>query len=348
MDIALSESDEQLKPIEDTDMDSLFILPLSILPLATPALKQSRMVKNARLQSVVELFRDQQTGSGQVDVEDLPAMMGWPDDKLHPDLVLMRKLALLPSYDVYSLRITLRREKIDIENIGALKLSDEKIDQLTQYMMMFTRPLINSIYAGDNVTINSYNDILNLFRDPDVAKARERLLKLADTMGIQAMQVPAFLEDYADTFMSLSFFRHCLDRLGPYLDACLTAIPEMRKNYQLRSNVVLMKVLSNVEQGLNQVSAAVTGQLELFERRTAAMWDDITKESFQKTKHLIESSHLAIGGALCGLTVKMNAYALKFPYAHLGGPGRRADFFSSEMVQGLEMMKSLSAQLSQH
>src|SRR5271165_6327335 len=121
-------SEEQLKPIEDTDMDSLFILPLSILPLTTPALKQSRLVKSARLQSVVELFRDQQTGSGQVDVEDLPAMMGWPDDRLHPDMILMRKLALLPSYDVYSLRITLRREKINIDDIGALRRSDEKID----------------------------------------------------------------------------------------------------------------------------------------------------------------------------------------------------------------------------
>ena len=82
-------NENELKIIEDTDMDSLFILPLYIVPLQTPALRSSRMVKNGRLQSVIEIFRDTQTGSGQVDVEDLPTMMGWEEGRVHPDLAIL-------------------------------------------------------------------------------------------------------------------------------------------------------------------------------------------------------------------------------------------------------------------
>ena len=40
------------------EKDSLYILPLSIIPLETPSLKRARLLKDARLNSVVELFHD--------------------------------------------------------------------------------------------------------------------------------------------------------------------------------------------------------------------------------------------------------------------------------------------------
>ncbi|MDA0664514.1 MAG: hypothetical protein O3B08_16995 [Proteobacteria bacterium] len=46
------------------DMDSLHILPLNQLPLKTPSLKRARLVKNVRLDSVIELFSDKDSGSG--------------------------------------------------------------------------------------------------------------------------------------------------------------------------------------------------------------------------------------------------------------------------------------------
>ena len=211
--------ENELKIIEDTDMDSLFILPLSIIPLETPALRSSRMVKNGKLQSVIEVFRDVSTGSGQVDVEDLPQMMGWEEGRIHPDLAILRRLALLPSYDVYSLRISLRAHKIPINNFEGLRLSKEKMEQLTEYMMMFTRPLLQMIYADDKVEIGTYDDLMKLFRDPDIVRARERLERLANQLKVPIMEVPRFLEDYGDTFMSLSYYRHCLDRLEPYFTA---------------------------------------------------------------------------------------------------------------------------------
>ncbi len=40
------------------ERDALHILPLEFLPIQTPGLKRARMIKNARLMSVVELFKD--------------------------------------------------------------------------------------------------------------------------------------------------------------------------------------------------------------------------------------------------------------------------------------------------
>ena len=333
--------ENELKIIEDTDMDSLFILPLSIIPLETPALRSSRMVKNGKLHSVIEIFRDAQTGSGQIDVEDLPQMLGWEEGKVHPDLAVLRRLALLPSYDVYSLRISLRAHKIPINNFEGLRLSKEKMEQLTEYMMMFTRPLLQMIYADDKVEIATYDDLMKLFRDPDIVRARERLERLANQLKVPIMEVPRFLEDYGDTFMSLSYYRHCLDRLEPYFTACLDAIAPIRKHFQLMQDASLMRTCTQIEDAINSVSASISGRLEVFEKRTKQMWANLTQEEFQGVKQMIERYHVVMGGALCGLTVKMNAFAKNFPYPSAGGPVKRADFMVTEMTQGIDLIRSI-------
>jgi len=53
------------------DRDTLFSLPLSMLPLETTGFSNARMIKNARLASMFELFSDKKTGSGQLSVADL-------------------------------------------------------------------------------------------------------------------------------------------------------------------------------------------------------------------------------------------------------------------------------------
>lgn len=331
--------DDELKPIEDTDMDSMFILPLRIIPLQTPALASARLVKNVQLKAMLEIFHDQQSGSGQIDVESLPSMFGWPTGQLHPDLVILRRLVLLPSYDVYSLRITLRENNIPVNEVEALKLTPEKMEELTRYMVMFTRPLMKLVYADESVAVNSYDALLQLFRDPNVARARERLETIASSLGIKIIDVPRFLEDYGDTFMALSYYKYCLDRLHPYFTACLNSLSPIRKHFQLMQNSHLMKTCSLVEDVINSVTISITGRLETFEKRTQQMWGNITQEEFRAVKTMIERYHSTIGAALCGLTVKMSAFARMFPHSHAGGPVKRADFISTQLVQGIEAIR---------
>jgi len=327
------DSDKTVNPIEDGDMDSLFILPLSIIPLKTPALRQARLVKNAHLHSVIELFSDVQTGSGQVAIEDLGKLMNWPPEEDHPDHLVVRKLATLHSYDVFSLRIMLRRIGVQVNDQKALQLSAE---ELTAYMTQFTRPLIAEIYGGEDVKVERFEDVVQLFRDPDVRRARQRLQQMADALGIDILEVPQFLENYGDIFLSLSYYKQCLDRLAPLLDNFIESMYEFRKNYQLRQDQNLMKSCEMIETTINELTAAITGRFENFERSTRAMWDNISAARFQRVKELIEAYHVTIGGVLCGLTVKMNAWARLFPRPTAGGPVKRSEFIMTDIRQGLD------------
>ncbi|MBF0417935.1 MAG: hypothetical protein HQL86_06780 [Magnetococcales bacterium] len=336
-------SDKKLKPIDDSDIDSMFVLPLSIIPLETSGLRDAKLIKNVRLKAVVELFSNQQTGSGQVEIESLPMMFGWPDGRLHPDHAILRRLASLPSYDVYSLRVSLREHGIQVNDYQALRLSPEKQQELMAYMMLFTKPLIRMIYGDEGVDINCYNDILRIFRDPDVRRARQRLETMASRLGIKIHEIPRFLEDYGDTFLSLSYFRYCLDRLMPYFTECITSLDQVRGHFQLKQNANLMKTCDKIEGTVNSISATITGRLEVFERRSRDMWMHIDQEEFSAVKGMIEDFHTSIGSALCGLTVKMNAFARMFPRPEVGGPIKRADFLMNELVQGIEKIREVKA-----
>lgn len=339
-------ANDELEPIEDSDMDSLFVLPLDIIPLQSPSLQRARLIKNVRLKSVIETFSDRDTGSGQVEIEDLPKVMEWPADQLHPDHMLLRKLSYLPSYDIYSLRISLREQGIVVNDHSKLQLSPEKAKELTKYMTLFTRPLINIIYGDESVNVESFEDMVKLFRDPDVKKAKARLEMMAKSLNIGMMDVPRFLEDYGDTFLSLSYFRHCLDRLDPYITSVLESLDAIRKHFQLKQNVNLMKTCDKIERVINEVSAAITGKFEIFDRRTKEMWGNISEQEFRAVQDMVERYHVTIAATLCGLTVKLNAWARIFPQAQVGGPIKRADFMTAEMIQSIDNIMDIERRYS--
>ncbi len=207
LDASSAMTEQAADEIRDVDRDSLHILPLSIVPIETPALKRALLIKNVRLQSIIEFFSYKETGSGQVEIEDLGGEFGWPEIPTHPDLILLRKLGDLPSYDVFSLRILLRDHGISVNGVEALKLSPAKQSELNEYMTSFSRPLIKEIYGGEDVSIQTFEDVIRLFRDPDLTKAREKLKIMAEKLEIGLEDVPKFLEDYGDIFLSLSYYR---------------------------------------------------------------------------------------------------------------------------------------------
>jgi len=339
--------EDELEPITDTDMDSLFTLPLSIIPLDTPALARARMVKNQRLEGVVEFFSDLETGSGHVSVNSLPQAMGWEvDDGIPNDLLVLRRLAPLPSYDVFSLRVLLREEGVPVRESESLRLTDEKNRELAGYMKTFTGPLIQQIYGTEGMNIRDFDDIVALFRDPDVKAARKKLTMMAERLEIDVMEIPAFLEDYGDIFLSLSYYRHCLDRLEPHLENFLESLDILRKNWQVRNDYTLMRTCEDIEKTLNTLTTTIAGRFDNFDRQTKAMWDQISATRFRQVKEMIRSYHTLIGGILCALTVKMNAWVRHFPKSNAGGPVRRGEFIMSEMRQGIETMRKLEQQVT--
>jgi len=68
----------------DYEKDSLHIMPLLMVPLKTPALQYSRMIKNVHFDSVIEVFNDGASGSGQIDPSKLGRLFNWPQGENTP------------------------------------------------------------------------------------------------------------------------------------------------------------------------------------------------------------------------------------------------------------------------
>lgn len=325
--------------ISDSDRDSLHTLPLGALPLESTALKSARLIKNVRLESVVELFREQGIGSGQLPIAGLSSNFGWPESPTHPDVVLLRELEPLTSYDVFSLRITLREAGIPIQDIKALQLSADKTRQLTSYMSAFTRPLIEQIYGASDVGIENFDDVLNLFRDPDVKKAREQLKVMADKLGIELTDIPRFLEDYGDIFLSLSYFKSCLAQIEPVSDEFIQSLGDLRKNHQLKSDYALMETCTMIETTIVRLISALHKLFDNFKASTENFWADMTEKNFKEVEEMVRAQHITIGGILCALTVKLDSYKENFPTPDTGGPVKRAEFIRQDMKQGIEQIR---------
>jgi hypothetical protein len=337
--LAAKQLSEPNVAIDDADRDALHILPICILPVQNAALRRARIVKNPLLDTMVELFNTPSGGSGQVTVSGVAKMVGLAHNPQHPDLVLLHNISLLPSFDVYSLRILLRANNIEITDKSALKLSDSKIASLSNYMSAFTKPLVTEIF-GEDASVGGFTDLVGMMRNCPADQVRERLTRMADKLGIGVPAIPNFLEDYADIFMSLSYYRQCLDQILPPIQSFLECTHDIRSNHQLKQDVNMMKALDFTEQTINALTANVTGRLESFDRSTNDMWQDLTAERFRKIEALIKSYHVSIGGVLCALSVKMNAWGRLFPTPTASGPMRRAEFIMSDMRQGIDRIRA--------
>ena len=118
----------------EKDLDALHVLPMGIIPFENRSLSSARMIKNTRLQSMIEMFSDVDSGSGQMAVDDAARHLRDHAGASPRDITILRKLARLPSYDVYSLRVMLREQEIPVNDLTALKLSKEKSHELGGYI----------------------------------------------------------------------------------------------------------------------------------------------------------------------------------------------------------------------
>ncbi|MCK5166895.1 MAG: hypothetical protein KAQ66_06235, partial [Rhodospirillaceae bacterium] len=321
------------------DLDSLHVLPLSIIPFESKMLNNARMVKNGRLESMVELFSDQQSGSGQMKISDAIKELQGRAGGSRKDVAILRKLGRLSSYDIYSLRVMLREQDIPVNDFAQLKLSPEKSKELGSYMMEFTHPLIMEIYGSDDVNVQNFEDILKLFRNPDVTVARKKLDQMAQRLNIDIMEIPSFMEDYGDIFMSLAYYKKCLAEISPILDNFMHSLKEIRKNWELKSNISLMETCEDLENMFIGLSAHLKRLFDDFDRSSNDFWNDVSAERFREVEALIAGYHTTIGSVLCALSVKTIAWHNLFPSRSVGGPVKRSEFIMTEMRQGTDTIR---------
>ena len=330
------------------DKDCLYILPLSIIPLETPGLKQARLVKNARLESAVEVFNGPDTGSGRwYDPNQLTQVFDWPQDPVHPDLTIIQALIGLHSYDVFSLRIELRRLNIRVDDHSELRLSEEKNRELTTYMTNFTRPLIQQIYGNTDTKIANVNDLIAMFSNPDKEEALKNLRLMAENLSVRMEDVPTFLEDYGDMFLSLAYFKEELNKIIPSINDLIIALRDLKLNHQWRQDQNFLSTCDNMEKSFTDIISSITKRFKNFDQHSQSLWDNITAESFRRVKELITDHHTTVGGVLCGLKVKMDPWNEKFGRGQ-GGPIQRSDFIMSELKEGIDVITRLENEAPQN
>jgi hypothetical protein len=324
------------------EKDSLHLLPLSIIPLNSPSLSRARLVKNVRMQSMVELFQGAGTGSGQIDPGTVDEIFDISQDTPINDADTIIALAKLGSFDVYSLRIQLRGLGINVEDSEHLRLSPDKRAELIKYMLSFTRPLIRQIYGNNDTDIADLTQLIQLFDNPDREEAMNNLRTITENLHITIAELPRFLKDYGDTFLSLAYFQNCLDALEPHFVSFADAVKEIREHHQLKQNSTLMYAMAKISANLDEVKVTVEALLESFEKESESMWEDINADTFHRVKMLIEYNHTTIGGMLCGLSVKLGGWAERFGRGD-HGVLRQAEFIMSEMRHGMEELLALKA-----
>uniref|UniRef100_UPI0006794379 hypothetical protein n=1 Tax=Methylobacterium sp. B34 TaxID=95563 RepID=UPI0006794379 len=269
---------EKRRAWDDEARDSLHILPLSAIPLETPGLQHARLIKNVRLQTVVEMFRDAQAGSGQVAPRHLPPYFESNKDEIERDLIKLEKIGTASSFDVYSSRIELRRLNIDVNNVESLTLSDRKKAELTNYMRVFTRPLMEYVYGTEELHVSDVTDIIQLFANPNRDEALRNLRMMADRLDIGLNEIPQFLEEYGDIFLSLAYFRKCLDEIVPEVQRFVTWMGEIRSSAEVKRDSRQMRMLDDIARDLTDISTSITGRFESFDNRSKDFWSDINAD----------------------------------------------------------------------
>jgi hypothetical protein len=322
------------------EKDALHILPLAIIPLQTPGMRRTRLVKNARLETVVELFKDNRSGSGQIDIGALATFFDSKAPTFEEDRTIIEALAQAPSFDVYSLRLTLRSHNIKIDEAEHLRLSPQMQAKLTEYMRVFTRPLVQKVFGDDTKDVSSATEIFDMFRGVDRDVAFKRIKSISDALGIEVEEIPGFLEDYGDIFLSLSYFKRYLEEIRPTFEKFKAWTDEGIRNSHLRHNKEAMRHCDMVDAQVDEAIAFTMQRFKAFDEASREFWKDLSKYRYAHLRRLVSSNHHTIGGILCGLAVKMIRWQEDFP-GESGSPNKRADWLLAEMVPGLDKIRHI-------
>lgn len=324
------------------DIDSLHILPLKTIPLLTPGLQRARLVKNSRMETMVELFRDSGAGSGQVRIPELGAFFGNSDaGDFKDDTLKIEQLIEIPSFDVYSVRMALRSIGMDVDEPEYLRLSDNKRAELTERMKAFTKPLIDKVYGTGQNNYENVSDLTAMLRNPNKDEALRNLNTMAESLQVPLSAIPSFVENYGDIFLSLAYFQSILDDVSPRVERFIEWIEELRGFYMVRNDRAQDRILSNMTRDLSEISGAITERFDHFNAKTKNLWEDISADKFHEVRHFIADHHMTVGGILCGLTLKMDLWRERFPKEDMGGPQQRLDFVFSEIQPGLDYIRKL-------
>ena len=157
-------------------------------------------------------------------------------------------------------------------------------------------------------------------------------------------EIPKFLDDFADIYLSLAYFQDYVDDLTPKLIEMIEDLQGLQTNRQLRQDPHILNTLNRVGSELNGLLASVTSRFEAFRQHSDRMWDSITAAKFQQIRDHVISSQKTVGGVLCDLGIKLNSWQEWFPDTDAGGPIARVEMLFSEILPGQDKLAEMERQ----
>ncbi len=337
MDSGIIDSQQEIDDEFRDDLDSLYILPLRMLPLKSNLFRRAKMIKDSRLETAIEVFSNEETGSGRIYLDEIePEKLSETDPEARDDFTLLTKLGRLQSFDVYSLRMSLRELNIPVRSNDYLSLSNQKKGELNKRMKVFTQPLLREVYGQSGMEVAEELDLIKLISDPDVSVALGRLRALSDLLAIELNDIPTFLEDFSDIYLSLAYYQQCVDEVGYQIDDFRDELREIQDNWQLKQDNRLMRACEAIDKTLTRFDDGVQQRFEAFNANTDKMWENVSAERFRKIEAVIKAHHTTIGGLLCGIGTKMKGWRTLFPEVGTGGPVARSEAIMSQFVPGMD------------
>ncbi len=329
-----------LSLINDYDRDSIHTLPLAMMPLSNAALKRARLIKNVRLETRIELYKEAGLGSGQITVEEVPQFFGGGGSGLHDDMDILRELGKLPAFDCYTLRRGLRGAGIAVDEENAFRLSDSKKKQLFPFMRNLTRPLIRHLYGADSRSIETTQDLINALADPDRSATLPKLENLSRSLGVSLDDLPDMLEDFGDTFLSLSYYRSYFVTAMPKLHKLLDWIRDIENTQFVKQTPNMATTVKGVTRTLGGLEQSVTKRFNKFDKQVVINWDLVNLDTFDQVRRTIMGHHASLAEVLCGLMVKIYEWEDKFPSGG-GSPDRRCDLIAAGLRDGLDRLRQV-------
>jgi len=319
----------------NTDKDSVDMLPLSEISLGSKTLKKAKLVKNARMETALELHDDPLSGKLQISPDSISDFM----NASPKDQEIVRKLSRLHSFDVYSLREDLKELGVEVDNGEALELSDNMKEQLSVYSLEFISPLIEKVFGSDRDDLKTSEGLQKILRDTDVSRVKENLKTMSEKTKIPLQEIPNFLQEYSDVFLSVAYYRHSFEAIYNDLQRFLKWMNQVRTSREISSESRLLKQCKHSEAIVRFILASIRERLAQFHSSFEMFWQDINRESFMNMRRQIEDNHGTMGAVLCGLIVKMNLWREQFPNNDVGVPVIRMRFINSELGPGLEILQ---------
>ncbi len=318
-----------------SDGDAIDALPLAIIPLSNSSLRAARLVKNSRLETSLEIHNDPIAGSLQINPADVvQAQVGSAEDQK-----LLEKLAQLPSYDIYSLRTSLRRLNIPVDD-PMLQLSDNMKETLQRYTHEFVHPLMVYIF-GNQPEADAQANLMKFLTDTDKLLVAKRLKTMSQQTGMSLAEIPPFLASYSDVFLSVAYYRHTFHSIVPDVSRFRQWLEELRTSGEDAPSPRTLAGARQVESSLRFLTTSLRERLARFQASFELFWQEVNAETFARLQREIEENHASMGAVLCGVVVKMRGWAAEFPDNEIGSPTKRAQYIITQMEPGLDQLLAL-------